>query len=438
MVKKQKKIISGWGRNIKVLCNVLYPNNYKDISNLEKKDVIARGLGRSYGDSAIQPNLTINMTSLSKINSFSKDTGILSVQAGVCIEKIIENFLPLGWILPVTPGSKFVTVGGMIASDVHGKNHHIDGSIANFIEELSIIIDRDILVCSLENNSKLFLDTIGGMGLTGIIIEAKIKLLKVSTSYIRQETIPTTNLEETMKVFKDSLNTKYVVAWIDCFSVGDKLGRSIVFKGEHAELLDIDLDSQKNPFSLKSKSKLSLYFTLPSFFLSNFTIKLFNKYFFFKNRISKRKILSYDTFFYPLDFINNWNLMYGKKGFVQYQFVLPEINSSHGIKEILKKINSFNLPPFLTVLKLMGKKSRGTLSFPLAGYTLALDFPIRKDTYKLLNILDKIVLKYKGKIYLAKDNRVSKDTFQKMYKQEIKQFNRSDNFTSMQSDRIEI
>ena len=438
MVKKQNKIISGWGRNNMVNCKVLYPNSVDDIANLRKEKTIARGLGRSYGDSAIQPNSTLDMTALNKIEKFSEDTGILSAQAGISIDKILKTFLPLGWMLPVTPGSKFITLGGMIASDVHGKNHHIDGSIANFVEEISVIIDKEVVNCSINNNNKLFLDTIGGMGLTGVIIQAKIKLLKVTTSYIKQETIPTINLQETMEVFRKNLNSKYIVAWIDCFAKGKNFGRSIIYKGEHAELDDIHSAGIKNPIKIEKKSKLKLLFPFPNFILNNFSIKLFNKYFFLKNRFNKNKVLSYHDYFYPLDFLNNWNLMYGKKGFVQYQFVLPEKNSFHGLTDVLKTIKQYNLPPFLTVLKLMGKKSIGTMSFPMPGYTLALDFPIRKGTYELLDALDKIIIKNNGRIYLAKDNRVSKEKFHQMFENEIKSFNSSNNYRSLQSERVEI
>ncbi len=281
------------------------------------------------------------------------------------------------------------------------------------------------------------------MGLTGIILEATFKLKKIESAYIKQETIKAYNLDEIMEYFEQSQNYTYSVSWIDCLAKGEHLGRSILMRGEHAlkeELLDVRLIKQ--PLVLEEKRKLNVPIDLPNFLLNPLSVKAFNAFYFSKaSKDLFKSIVDYDTFFYPLDSIHNWNRIYGKRGFTQYQFVLPKESSKEGLKVILNKIAQSNQGSFLAVLKLFGKQD-SLISFPMEGYTLALDFPISQEVFKLLDYLDSIVLDYNGRFYFTKDVRLKKEVFVKNYPH-IEQFlsikskyDPKNQFSSIQSKRI--
>ena len=434
--------LSGWGRYPRINAKVNSPLTIIELKKIIKKKSIARGNGRSYGDSSISKSSTICMKRFNNILEFDKKTGLLVVESGVLLSDIIDRFLPKGWFPKVTPGSKYVSVGGMVACDVHGKNHHKDGSFGKYIKWLEIITTNGkIKRCSKKNNSKLFNWTIGGMGLTGVILSVAFYLRPIKTSWIKQKTIPTNNIDHTIEIFEKNLNSTYSVAWIDCLSQGSGLGRSLVMLGEHAQILDLDTKKRKNPLLLKKKKNLSLPFDFPSFVLNSFTIKMFNFfYYFFNSKNLKSKLVYYDTFFYPLDYIVNWNRIYGHKGFAQFQCVIPIKNASSGIRELLELISKFKSTSFLTVLKRFGKQN-SFVSFPMKGYTLALDFPITKKNLGLMKQLDKITLKYKGRFYLAKDSRLKKNDLKKSDSR-FKKFskfratNMKKQFSSSQSERL--
>ena len=362
--------------------------------------LITRGLGRCYGDSSLS-EVILSSLNYNHFLDFDKESGVLRCEAGISLAEILEAFVKRGFFLPVTPGTKFVTVGGAIASDVHGKNHHKEKSFGSHVIEIKLMLsDGSIVTCSKEKNSDLFFATIGGMGLTGIILEAIFKLKKIESSYIKQETIKAYNLEEIMEYFEQSQDYTYSVAWIDCLSSGKNLGRSILMRGEHA--LEYEL-ATTNTFSLKQKRKLNVPIDLPEFLLNPYSVRAFNELYFSKAKKGLSKsIIDYDTFFYPLDSIHNWNRIYGPKGFLQYQFVLPKQSSKEGLQVILTKIAQSNQGSFLAVLKLFGKQD-SLISFPMEGYTLALDFPISKNVFELLDYLDAIVLDYQGRFYFTKD-----------------------------------
>ncbi len=444
MVKKKLVEISGWGRSIREKCNLVEfkPSNIKNI--FKEKKFIARGMGRSYGDSSLQRKQTINMVNHRQIIFFDKIKGILTVESGISINDVINRIIPQGFFMPVTPGSKFVTIGGMVASNVHGKNHHLDGGFSNFIISFVLLSNNGKKkTCSPSKNKDLFYATIGGMGLTGIILEVKFSLLKIETNLINQKIIPTKDLKETMKVFSENSKMKYSVAWIDCLARKKKLGRSIIFLGEHLTSEQLKKSRSNYEYSKSDRNILSIPFQMPSIILNNFTIRIFN---FFYYHINKNKIPStvgIDKFFYPLDKIRNWNLIYGKKGFLQYQFVIPLNKSYEGITEILQILERHKTYPFLTVLKQFKRKDIGILSFPIKGYTLALDFPITSKIYEVLDKLDDIVIKHKGRIYLTKDSRIPSSKFHLMYKKDIKKFlnnkfMKNRKFNSHQSERLGI
>jgi FAD/FMN-containing dehydrogenase len=395
---------------------------------------IPYGNGRSYGDSALSDEI-IYVKPYDFFLDFDAENGILHAQAGVLLSEILEAFVPRGWFLKVTPGTKLITIGGAIASDVHGKNHHIEGCFSECVEEFNIML-ADGEVVTAKKGDELFLATCGGMGLTGVILDAKISLKKINSQFIRQTTIKTKNLKETFDAFEEYKHLPYSVAWIDCLAKDAEIGKCLLMVGDFAD--DGDL-------RYKSKSKLGIPFNFPTFALNNLSVKAFNWLYYNKapNGVSKQRV-GIDTFFYPLDAIGNWNRIYGKNGFTQYQFILPKESSFEGLQSILEKISLSGKGSFLAVLKLYGKANENYLSFPIEGYSLALDFKIEKGLFELLDELDKVVVEFGGRIYLTKDVRVSKETFEQGYPliEKFRTFrknnNMSDKFSSLQSKRVEI
>ena len=437
--------LSGWGRYPLIEAKLKSPKSIKELIELiSKGNAIGRGNGRSYGDSSISEQNTICMKNFNRILEFNNKNGLTVVESGVLLSEIITTFLNRGWFPKVTPGSKYVTIGGMVACDVHGKNHHKDGSFGNYIEWLDIITsDGEIVRCSRETNSEVFNWTIGGMGLTGIILRIAFYLHPVTTSWIKQKTIPAKNIDHAIEIFEENLDSTYSVAWIDCLSKGNKLGRSLVMLGEHANISDLNYDMKRDPLIIKSKTKILIPFNFPSFFLNSLTVKIFNSIYYALGKKKKNyKLVDYDTYFYPLDYLLDWNKIYGSKGLAQFQCVLPLKNAKLGIREMLDALSFSKSNSFLTVLKRFGKQE-SCLSFPMEGYTLALDFPITKKNIDLMKKLDEITLKYKGRFYLAKDSRMNRDTFKKsdIRFEEYKKFRSSKmkkSFSSVQSKRLEL
>jgi len=440
-----KKIIANWG-NFPVMETEEKSFTFeKDLAQTlnESKDIIARGNGRCYGDASLATN-TISTLKYDKIITFDIENGIFECQSGLTLDKILEVIVPKGWFLPVTPGTKFITVGGAIASDVHGKNHHVDGCFSHHVIDMDVVVEGgNRITCSPYLNSDLFWATCGGMGLTGIITRAKFDLKKIESSYIKQKQIKAKNLEEVIQLFEEYKHYTYSVAWIDCLKRGNHFGRSILMLGEHAGLEDLDEKKRKDPLKLPGKKQITFPFTLPSFVLNQFTVKAFNFLFYGKNLKKQiNNIISYEPFFYPLDAVLHWNRGYGKRGFVQYQFVLP-LESKQGLIEILKKINDKGLGSFLAVLKVFGKQD-DLISFPKEGYTLALDFPVRKGLFEFLDELDKVVLDYGGRLYLSKDARMKSEIFWNGYSNAqkfldiVKKYNPYFKFNSIQAHRLKI
>lgn len=433
----KKKLLS-WGNYPNVESEIF---SYKEKVEAKKKvktltEFIPYGNGRSYGDSCLQKTIVYNKEYNNFLN-FNEHKGILKCQSGILLSEILDVFVPKGWFLYVTPGTKFITVGGAIASDVHGKNHHNSGCFSEAIIGFSLLLpDGQIKNCSRIENRELFLMTCGGMGLTGIILDCSLKLKKINSTNIKQTIIKTKNLKETFYFFEEHKNATYSVAWIDCSAKEDQIGRSILTLGEH---------ENDNSFNFSSKQKINIPFYIPSFIINKYTIKIFN--FLYYNKVLKDKsitITHINSFFYPLDVIKNWNRIYGKKGFTQYQIVIPLENSYEGLKEILKRISKYGEGSFLAVLKLFGKENENYLSFPMEGYTLAVDFKIKKEIFTFLDELDSIVLKYNGRVYLAKDVRVQKENFEKGYKnielfrRKRKEMNLTKYINSFQSKRLNI
>lgn len=409
--------LSGWGRVPTATCRVYRPERRSTLSTLiasgAEPSYIARGLGRSYGDAAINAGGgVIAQERLNRFLSFDPASGILECEAGVDFAEIIEHLLPRGFFLPVTPGTKFVTVGGAIAADVHGKNHHRDGSLGNFVLSLDLLTAAGkTLHCSQESNRPVFWATIGGMGLTGIILRARLCLCKVETSVIEVRYQKARNLEQALAgMSTGDANCQYSVAWVDCLARGRSLGRSVLMQGNHATA---DRLPQRASAALTPPPppKFNVPVDLPSFALNTWSVRAFNALYYALHREAANRMVPLDSFFYPLDKITNWNRLYGKRGFVQYQAAVPLARGEEALTALLYRLASSRRASFLAVLKRFGAANEGMLSFPMPGYTLALDIPYEPGLGAFLHELDETVLGYGGRIYLAKDALQKPSTF---------------------------
>lgn len=403
-----KQKITNWGNFPVVEKEMKSEDSLQKIKDfvLSHKEVIARGNGRCYGDASLGENI-FSTKRLNKFIGFDKIEGVLECEAGVLLSDILEISVPQGYFLNVTPGTKFVSVGGAIASDVHGKNHHSEGCFSEYVLEFKLMKENaEVITCSREENTEDFWATVGGMGLTGIILSAKIKLKNIETAYIRQESIKADNLDEIFQLFEESEGWLYNVAWIDCLQKGENIGRSILMRGYHALREELPPKLHKNPLKNPRKIMPTIPFYFPSWVLNSFTIKIFNWLYY--NKQTKKSVegfVHYEPFFYPLDVINEWNKIYGKKGFIQYQMVIPKEKGKEGMRKILETIADSGNGSFLAVLKLFGKSNpKAYNSFPMEGYTLALDFKVNDKLKYLVEELDKIVEEFGGRIYLTKDS----------------------------------
>ena len=376
--------------------------------------ILPHGMGRSYGDSCLNhENILLETRALNRLISFDTKTGVLCCEAGVTLEEVIAFALPKGWFLPVTPGTKFVTLGGAIANDVHGKNHHLNGTFGGHVEGFELLRSSGKrLYCSPDENREYFEATIGGLGLTGLITKVSLKLMPVNNIFLCVEEIQYSNLEGFFALSEASKDWQYTVAWIDSLAQGKNLGRGIFIRANHAPSQMITKVAWP-----KSGKKATVPFSFPNIALNKLSVSLFNQCYWRKNlRRAKSYLGYYDPFFYPLDTIHHWNRIYGKRGFLQYQFVVP-LGDGEAIEKILGLIAQSGQGSFLTVLKIFGDvASPGMLSFPMPGVTFALDFPNRgQSTLVLLDALDKEVLKYGGRVYPAKDARMSGAAFREFY-----------------------
>ncbi len=414
--------LSGWGQYEQETCSVFRPERRRElvetVQNGDQPNYIARGLGRSYGDSAVNANGGVLLQQrLNRFTGFDPAHGVLECEAGVSLEEIIEAFVRRGYFLPVTPGTKFVTLGGALAADVHGKNHHCDGTIGRFVQSLDLLTAQgEVLTCSPQQNADVFWATIGGMGLTGIILSVRLRLMPIETAYINVDYGKARNLDQALEMFSgDDERYRYSVAWIDCLATNGDLGRSVLMRGNHADVSDLRSESLSRPLVLRPRRKKSMPIHFPNFVLNPYTVQAFNT-FYYKRAPQGRRVVDLDSYFYPLDGVTHWNRMYGKRGFVQYQALFGLDNARRGLVEVIEAVSQSRQSSFLAVLKRTGPQGDGMLSFPKEGYTLALDLPnTGQRLTDLLRRLDEIVLKYDGRLYLAKDAAMTADTFAAMY-----------------------
>jgi len=399
---------------------------------------LPHGQGRSYGDSCLNDQNGLLLTErLNRWISFDRTTGLLRCESGVTLSEIIRLALPQGYFLPVTPGTQFVSVGGAIANDIHGKNHHSGGNFGHWVTRFELLrSDGQRLECSPTQNSDWYQATIGGMGLTGLITWAEVQLKPVQNPWIAQEVVRYQNLQEFFALSDQSEHDyEYTVSWIDCLARGRNLGRGLFIRGNHAPAqISPQISSRATP--LMGKAIVRVPVDAPSFSLNRVTLSAFNSAYYWKqfSRI-QRSITHYRPFFYPLDAVLHWNRIYGKKGFYQYQCVVPYTqDQGDAIREILDRIAAAKTGSFLAVLKTFGRQpSLGMMSFPRPGVTLALDFPnTGTRILKLMEALDEVVVQARGALYAAKDARMSAELFQQSYPQweEFETMYRDPNFSS--------
>lgn len=438
--------LSGWGRFPTVDCEVGRPADARALADQlgGATPAIARGNGRSYGDASLNPAATVDMRRLDRLIDLDPATGLVVCEAGLMLSDLIDVLLPRGWWPAVTPGTRFVTLGGMIASDVHGKNHHGAGSFCDHLDWIDLAVaDGRVLRCSRTEHPDLFAATCGGMGLTGMILRAAFRMTRVETASMRQRTRRAPTLRHAIEQFEGTLDWTYSVAWIDCLASGRDLGRSAILLGEHARLDDLPTAAHRAPLARPARRTKRVPVDMPPALLGRTAVKLFNKLYYAAQRPGDA-LVGVEPYFYPLDGLLDWNRIYGRGGFVQYQCVLPLEASEAGLTRILAEIAAVGQASFLAVLKRMGQQSFGMLSFPMPGYTLALDFPATAANLALLDRLDAVTVDHGGRIYLAKDARASAATIAAGYPRlaEFREVRRryevDARFSSLLSDRLAL
>jgi len=404
--------ISGWGRWPRRVCRVTAPRDPGAVAAAAAAGptAIARGLGRAYGDSALNPAGTVSTRHLDRILAFDPATGLLEAEAGLSLARIIETFLPRGFFPAVTPGSKFVTLGGAIAADVHGKNHHGAGSFADHVAWIDLLgPDGTVRRCGPDRDAALFDATAGGMGLTGIVLRAGLRLAPVESGWIAQRTVAAPDLDAAIATFEETLDATYSVAWIDCLATGAARGRSLVHLGAHARRAELPAEKAAAPFATPRRRSRRVPLDAPSWALNAWSVRAFNQlYWRAGQRAPAARLVDWDGYFYPLDALLEWNRIYGARGFTQYQCALPLATARDALADQLDAIAAAGAGSFLAVLKRFGPGAPARpLSFPIEGYTLALDFPVTAAALTLMDRLDEITAAAGGRLYLAKDARMT-------------------------------
>lgn len=418
-VRSRNVSLSGWGLYPRVDCDLVRPSSLSDVRALYDNGatVVPRGLGRSYADQAINAGGCVaDLTGLDRYRDFDPATGRLTCEAGVSLEKILDDFAPRGFMPMITPGTKFVTIGGCIANDIHGKAHHADGCFSRCTESFRITLaNGETVNASPDENADLYWANFGGLGLLGVITEATIRLRKVETTYFDQTAVECEDLDAMLDALDEYNHLPYSVAWVDSLATGAKLGRGVLTVGDHLKAADLPAKYKKEPLRVSPPSPIAVPFPLPSATLNTATIRLANVVL---DQVQKHgaAVAHYEKFFYPLDAIGDWNLGYGARGFTQYQFVIPMKDGRKNIRELMETIATCGQAPFLNVLKRFGPERPETqLSFPFEGYTFAIDFPVRDGLPEVLRKLDERVLQMGGRIYLGKDAFLGRDMFEQMY-----------------------
>jgi FAD/FMN-containing dehydrogenase len=403
--------LANWGNFPTARAHIYHPENLEDLTTILQTEptLLARGNGRCYGDAALADTL-VSTLALNRILSFDQQAGHIRCEAGVLLQDLIPIIVPRGWFFPVTPGVKSITVGGAIASDVHGKNHPRRGCFSQWLLSFDLLqSDGSLITCSKNKHAHLFWLTCGGMGLTGIIVAATFQLMPLQTTTMWQHNRRTRNIDELLDMLRQTANWEYAAAWLDFTATGVDRGRGALFLANH---------HPEGNLEWKSRTTTNISFFLPSWMLNPYSIRMHNAVF-YHAAAKPDQAIPMDTYFYPLDRIRHWNRLYGSRGFVQYQCCVPDAAAAKAFKQILDTLQNGKDLPFLSVLKRHGSRpSEAVNSFPEAGFSLALDFPVSKSVPGLVRQLDRIVWEAEGKIYLTKDalsgppmSRLHPDTF---------------------------
>ena len=423
VVTRRRVTLTGWGRIAPTTAELAEPASPDQVAGLAAaappRGLIARGLGRSYNNAAQNAGgLVIGTARMNRILSLDRRSGLAQVQAGVSLDQLMRAALPQGWFVPVSPGTRQVTVGGAIAADVHGKNHHRAGSFARHVPWLELLTpDGELRRLTPDGDPELFWATAGGMGLTGIILRAAVRLIRVQTSRLLVDTVRAADLDQAMACLAGTDDAHgYTVAWTDCLASGRTLGRSVITSGDFAAVGDLPPRERADPLAFRPRARLSMPVTAPPGLVNRHTVGLASRAWYHRApRRREGEIQDIGAFFHPLDGIRNWNRLYGPAGFRQYQFVVP-FGQEAVVARSLERISRARAPSFVTVLKRFGPGSAGYLSFPLPGWTLALDFPAATPGLAaLLDWLDEQVLAAGGRVYLAKDSRLRPAALAGMY-----------------------
>lgn len=415
-------LLTGWGRTAPSSATVSHLSAdpvvvAQAVRRAGERGLLTRGLGRSYGDAAQNAGGDVLLLDETQHLQLDPREQVVHVDAGVSLDRLIRELLPQGFFVPVTPGTRFVTIGGAIAADIHGKNHHVEGSFGQHVEQMTLVTaDGQARVLTPEGSPDLFWATVGGMGLTGVITSARLRVKPVETSYIRVDTDRTSNLGELVDLMRRTdADYTYSVAWIDLLSKGSSLGRAVLTRGEHATLSELPERTRNHPTAFGASQRLRAPAWVPDHLMNHWTVKAFNELWFRKAPRSRRgELTDIASFFHPLDGVGDWNRLYGRRGLVQYQFVVPP-SAEDALTEAVRMIADAGHASFLAVLKRFGPGNPGLLSFPQEGWTLALDLPADPRLAPLLDGLDWLVLDAGGRIYLAKDARARPEVLRRMY-----------------------
>lgn len=419
MPRLKHETLACWGNHPRHACESARPETWRALDESLRTDdaLIPRGLGRSYGDASLnEDGRVVRMERLDRALAFDEHTGVLEAEAGLSIRALIETLLPGGWFPGVTPGTSFVTLGGAIAADVHGKNHHSEGSFARWTEGFELLLPSgEARWVSRDDDPELFHATLGGMGLTGVVRRCRVRMKRVGSAYVRSTYRRTRHLDETLEGFQDGFSSRtYSVAWIDCLKTGPHEGRAVLIGGEHARPEELPGSLRRSPFEAHQKRRKRVPFHFPGVALNPLSVKVFNALY-YRAHGDDTKVESVSGFFHPLDSVLEWNRIYGSRGFQQYQVVVPFEHGRDAVRTLLDRIARSKAASFLAVLKPMGASSEGPLSFPMPGWTLALDLAQTPRLDRLLHELDAITIEFGGRRYLAKDASLLPEHLDRMY-----------------------